>query len=128
MDDSLKNNLLKSFSGKMEKKEVIEYLFYEGRYKSSKKYVGDGIAYLSDKGLEEISNIKNLTKATHLEKIYLKRPGEEEQFPEFEGNFCEVDSGGDQLGENMSGMCSFRFVTGYFMTADFSCELEAPPE
>ena len=58
-------------------------------------------------------------------RVALHRPGEEEEFPAFDGKFCEIKKGGDVPGESMSGKCSFAFETGYFLTAEFDCTLEA---
>lgn len=58
-------------------------------------------------------------------RVSLSRPGEEEQWPEFDGNYCEINKGGDVPGKDMSGKCAFAFINGYFLTAKFSCKLEA---
>ena len=51
--------------------------------------------------------------------------------PELQGNFCEINEGGDKTNETLSGKCSFAFVhydsSTYFMKAEFSCLLESPP-
>jgi len=62
-------------------------------------------------------------------RVALNRPGEDEQWPAFSGKFCEIKKGGDTPGEDLSGKCSFAFDNGYFLTAEFDCELEAatPP-
>lgn len=59
-----------------------------------------------------------------LNRVQLSRPGSMEQWPDFEGNFCEIKEGGDRDGQNMSGKCAFAFVNGYFVTAEFKCTLE----
>jgi hypothetical protein len=48
-----------------------------------------------------------------------------EQWPDFNGNFCKINKGGDQAGKKMSGKCAFAFETGYFLTAEFTCTLES---
>jgi len=60
-------------------------------------------------------------------RVTLSRPGpiDEEQWPEFNGKFCEIKKGGDLPGTDTSGKCSFSFRNGYFLTAEFDCTLEA---
>ena len=59
-------------------------------------------------------------------RVLLSRPGPmEEQWPEFNGRFCEINKGGDVPDEDMSGKCAFAFENGYFLTAKFDCTLEA---
>jgi hypothetical protein len=58
-------------------------------------------------------------------RVSLSRPGEDEQWPEFDGKFCEINKGGDVTDKEMSGKCAFSFINGYFLTARFSCTLEA---
>jgi hypothetical protein len=60
-----------------------------------------------------------------LNRVFLSRPGSMEQWPDFEGNFCEFTQGGDNTGEEMTGTCAFAFVNGYSVTAEFSCILES---
>jgi len=60
-----------------------------------------------------------------IDRVLLSRPGEVEQFHEFDGKDCQITSGGDQAGTTMTGQCNFSFTNGYFMTADFSCTPEA---
>lgn len=57
-------------------------------------------------------------------RVQLTRPGSLEEWPDFEGNFCEIKKGGDQAGKDMSGKCAFAFTNGYFATAEFACTLE----
>jgi len=59
-----------------------------------------------------------------LNRVQLSRPGSLEQWPDFEGNFCEIKEGGDAAGQDMSGKCAFAFTNGYFVTAEFKCTLE----
>ncbi|MBW1811699.1 MAG: hypothetical protein JRJ87_26155 [Deltaproteobacteria bacterium] len=59
------------------------------------------------------------------DRVLLSRPGQTEQFHDFDGVDCQITSGGDQAETNMTGQCNFSFVNGYFMTADFICTPEA---
>ena len=57
--------------------------------------------------------------------VQITRPGGGEPWPEFSGNFCKINEGGDTADKKMSGKCAFAFFNGYFVTAEFSCTLKA---
>ena len=76
------------------------------------------------RGIEQVSGMR-LEDNEFLNRVQLQRPGSAEQWPEFSGNFCEISSGGEEAGKDMAGKCAFAFDNGYFMTAEFSCVLEA---
>ena len=57
--------------------------------------------------------------------VQLTKPGGGEEWPEFLGNFCKINEGGDTADKKMSGKCAFAFINGYFLTAEFSCTLKA---
>jgi hypothetical protein len=97
---------------------VIHYLrmLEEGQEWTAKIVIDmDGIDKAEGTRLEE-DEFRN--------RVQLSRPGSLEQWPDFEGNFCEIKKGGDQTGKDMSGKCAFAFDNGYFVTAEFSCTLE----
>ncbi len=75
-------------------------------------------------GIEKVPGLK-LDGQEFLDRVTLTRPSSTQQWPEYDGRFCEIRSGGDQAGKNLSGKCSFSFTNGHFLTADFSCELQA---
>jgi hypothetical protein len=75
-------------------------------------------------GVEKISGSR-FENDEFLQRVRLQRPGSPEQWPDFTGNFCEIKSGGDTAGKDMAGKCAFAFTNGYFLTAEFSCTLEA---
>jgi hypothetical protein len=75
-------------------------------------------------GIDKVEGMR-LEEQEFLNRVQLARPGSLEQWPDFAGNFCEIKSGGDQAGKNMSGKCAFAFTNGYFATAEFACTLEA---
>jgi hypothetical protein len=58
-----------------------------------------------------------------LNRVSLSRPGEDDQWPDFDGTFCEITSGGDTVDTEMTGSCSFAFVNGYALEASFKCQL-----
>jgi hypothetical protein len=61
---------------------------------------------------------------TFLDQVFLNRPGSVENFPEFTGRYCQIDTGGDENGKKLAGKCAFSFVNGRSMSAKFDCTLE----
>lgn len=59
-----------------------------------------------------------------LNRVYLQRPNELEQWGDFDGNRCELKLGAPEDGANLSGKCSFSFLDGMFLTARFDCSVE----
>ncbi len=59
-----------------------------------------------------------------MNRVHLTRPGEGEQWPEYDGKECQIDSAGDANEEKLSGECNFSFTNGRFGTFEFSCSLE----
>ena len=97
---------------------VVHYLrmLEEGQEWTAKIIIDlDGISPVEGTRLEE----EEFTN-----RVSLARPGSLEQWPDFEGNFCEIKNGGDQTDKDMSGKCAFAFENGYFATAEFSCTLD----
>ncbi len=74
-------------------------------------------------GIDPVEGTR-LEEDEFINRVELARPGSLEQWPDFEGNFCEIKNGGDQAGKDMSGKCAFAFDNGYFVTAEFSCTLD----
>ncbi len=59
-----------------------------------------------------------------LDRVRLTRPGEGEQWPEYGGKNCSIDSAGDAKDERLAGKCNFQFTNGRFGTFEFDCSLE----
>jgi hypothetical protein len=78
--------------------------------------------------LQGISQVEGqrIDGSEFLDRVQLYKPGAGEQWPDFEGDFCEFTHGGDQIGEEMAGTCAFAFTNGYSVTAEFTCILDQP--
>ena len=74
-------------------------------------------------GIDTVEGIR-IEGADFLDRIGLSIPGEDEQWPDSEGHYCEITQGGDVPETDMTGICSFAFVDGRLLEADFSCLLE----
>lgn len=72
----------------------------------------------------QLQNGMALEGQEFLDRVHLTRPGEGEQWPEYEGKNCQIDSAGDAEGERLAGKCNFQFTNGRFGTFAFSCQLE----
>jgi hypothetical protein len=87
----------------------------------------DGIETVEGYLFEDDENTLQENEFTN--RVTLTRPGEDEQWPDFDGKDCKISKGGDVTDQKMEGECNFAFINGYFLTAKFSCTLEAaiPP-
>lgn len=79
---------------------------------------------ISLEGIDKVSGLQ-LEGQDFLDRVTLTRPSSTQQWPEYDGTSCKIRSGGDQAGGNLSGKCSFSFLKGHYLSADFSCLLEA---
>ncbi|MBW2701049.1 MAG: hypothetical protein JRF33_09545 [Deltaproteobacteria bacterium] len=73
-------------------------------------------------GVEKVSGWE-FEAEEFVERVRIYRPASNE-WPEFDGNGCEIKSG-DAIGDTLDGHCSFKFINGRFLTANFNCTLIA---
>ncbi len=76
--------------------------------------------------LDNMENETNLhlEEQNFLNRVILSRPPlTGEQWPDYNGKSCNLDLSGESPNAKVSGKCTFSFMNGHFLTANFSCKL-----
>jgi len=63
-----------------------------------------------------------------LDHVQFTRPPPGENWPAFEGTYCEIQKGGNAPNSSFGGKCGFIFDNGRTLTAKWSCTMEEEPQ